>query len=78
MFKIIKCSKCGGRVGNIALLSNPPVYKNICENCGEVKSVEWTKDVVYNVYCNDDLTTLPISILEDMRDYIIEIIDNKK
>lgn len=42
-----------------------------------VKSAEWTKSVVYKVYCNDDLNELPKSILEDMRDYIIEIINSK-
>lgn len=36
MFKMNKCPKCGGRVENIALTSNPPIYKNICENCGEL------------------------------------------
>jgi len=75
---IERCSKCGGKIEEIALLSNPPTYKKICENCGEIKSVEWSKDVVYKVYCNDNLNELPISILEDMRDYIIEIINDKK
>lgn len=78
MFEISRRHKCGGRVENITLTSNPPIYKSICENCGEFNSVGWTKDIIYMVYCNDDLNELPISILEDMRDYITEIIDNKK
>ena len=44
---------------------------------GETKSVEWTKDVAYSVFCNDDLNELPLHILEDMRDYIMEIINTK-
>lgn len=83
MLNINKCPKCGGRVEEVALLSNPPIYKKICENCGEIKpniveSVDWTKDVVYKVYCNYDLNTLPIPILEDMKDYIEEIIRRKQ
>lgn len=31
-----KCSNCGGKIEEIALLSNPPIYKKICENCGEI------------------------------------------
>lgn len=42
------------------------------------ESVEWTPDVVFNVYRNDDLNTLPIGILEDMKIYIDSIIKNKK
>lgn len=72
-----KCLRWDGKIEEVALLSNPPIYKKICENCGEIKSVEWSKDVVYKVYCNDNLNELPISILEDMRDYIIEIINYK-
>lgn len=41
------------------------------------ESVAWTKDVVYKVYCNDDLNELPLGILNDMKEYIEEIIKIK-
>ncbi len=41
------------------------------------KSNGWTPDVVYKVYCNDDLKTLPFSILEDMKFYIDQVILEK-
>lgn len=34
---IEKCEICGGLIQNIALTSNPPIYKKICENCGEIE-----------------------------------------
>lgn len=36
MFEMNKCPKCDGRVEEVGLLSNPPIYKKICENCGEL------------------------------------------
>jgi len=39
-------------------------------------SVEWTPEVVYSVYCNDDLETLPIGILNDMKLHIENTINN--
>lgn len=43
MLEMNKCPKCGGRVENIALTSNPPIYKNICENCGELNIKDMIK-----------------------------------
>lgn len=54
MFEMNKCPKCDGRVENIALLSNPPVYRNICENCGELNINDMIRPMTipfsYNVY----------------------------
>lgn len=33
---IEKCPNCGAIVESVALLSNPPIYKKICKNCGEI------------------------------------------
>lgn len=41
-------------------------------------SQPWTKEVVFKTYCNDNLYELPLGILEDMRSYLDNIIDNKK
>ena len=46
MFEMNKCHKCGGRVENIALTSNPPIYKNICENCGELNINDMIKPMI--------------------------------
>ena len=37
MFEMNKCPKCNSKIEEVALLSNPPIYKKICENCGEIK-----------------------------------------
>ena len=37
----------------------------------------WTKEVVFKVYCNDNLYELPLNILEQMRDHLNNIIDSK-
>jgi len=41
------------------------------------KGCEWTPEVVFKVYRNDDLKELPISILNDMRKHIDSILDIK-
>ena len=41
------------------------------------KSVPWTNDVVYKVYCNDNLETLPVKILQQMACHISNIISEK-
>lgn len=41
------------------------------------RTVEWTPEIVYKVYCKDDLNTLPVSILEDMKKYVEAIILDK-
>lgn len=42
-----------------------------------VKAIGWTPKVVYSVYCNDDLNTLPVGILSDMKLHLQTIIDSK-
>lgn len=37
---IEKCPNCGEIVESVALLSNPPIYKKICKNCGEINPKE--------------------------------------
>ena len=37
----------------------------------------WTKEIVFKVYCNDNLYELPLNILEQMRDHLNNIIDSK-
>ena len=37
----------------------------------------WTKEVVFKVYCNDNLYELPLKVLEQMRDHLNNIIDSK-
>lgn len=45
----------------------------------EVKNYQpWTKEVVFKTYCNDNIYELPLKILEDMKSYLDNIIDNKK
>ena len=41
------------------------------------KSVPWTNDVVYKTYCNDELETLPVKILQQMACHISYIISGK-
>lgn len=41
------------------------------------KSMPWTNDVVYKVYCNDELETLPVKILQKMACHISSIISDK-
>ena len=41
------------------------------------KTQPWTKEVVFKVYCNDNLYELPLNILEQMRDHLNNIIDSK-
>jgi hypothetical protein len=41
------------------------------------QSIEWTPEVVYKVYCKDDLNTLPLPILENMKQYLESVISNK-
>ena len=41
------------------------------------KTQPWTKEVVFKVYCNDNLYELPLKILEQMRDHLNNIIDSK-
>ena len=54
-----------------------PNMKGIAsDDCGN--ELLWPNDVVYNIYCNDDLTTLPVKILEQMRDHLQSIIDAKQ
>lgn len=38
----------------------------------------WPNKVVFQIYCNDDLKTLPIAILEQMRQYLEELIADKE
>lgn len=33
---IERCPNCGEKIECLALTSNPPIYKNICKNCGEI------------------------------------------
>lgn len=40
-------------------------------------STEWTDDTVFTVFCNDDLKTLPMGILKQMRNHIDSIIEIK-
>ena len=37
----------------------------------------WTKEVVFKVYCNDNLYELPLNVLEQMRNHLNNIIDSK-
>jgi hypothetical protein len=39
--------------------------------------VPWTPEVVYDVYCNDNLEELPVKILEEMKEHLQNIIDKK-
>ena len=48
--------------------------KRIAES---TKTQPWTKEVVFKVYCNDNLYELPLNILEQMRDHLNNIIDSK-
>ena len=41
------------------------------------KAQPWTKEVVFKVYCNDNLYELPLNVLEQMRDHLNNIIDSK-
>ena len=41
------------------------------------KTQPWTKEVVFKVYCNDNLYELPLKVLEQMRDHLNNIIDSK-
>ena len=41
------------------------------------ESQPWTKEVVFKVYCRDNLYELPLKILEQMRDHLNNIIDSK-
>ena len=43
----------------------------------ETKVQPWTKEVVFKVYCNDNLYELPLNVLEQMRDHLNNIIDSK-
>ncbi|WP_195966789.1 hypothetical protein [Clostridium sp. 1001283B150210_160208_E6] len=40
-------------------------------------SIGWTDEVVYTVFCNDDLKTLSMGILKQMRNHIDSIIEIK-
>lgn len=42
-----------------------------------MKTQPWTKEVVFKVYCNDNLYELPLKVLEQMRDHLNNIIDSK-
>lgn len=53
------------------------MYSIIKKTEKNINSAPWTNEVVYGVYCNDDLENLPIHILEQMRDHIEEIIKSK-
>lgn len=35
---IERCPRCWNVVETVALTSNPPIYKKICRNCGEIKT----------------------------------------
>ena len=37
----------------------------------------FTKEVVFKIYCNDNLYELPLKVLEQMRDHLDNIIDSK-
>ena len=41
------------------------------------KAQPWTKEIVFKVYCRDNLYELPLKILEQMRDHLDNIIDSK-
>ena len=41
------------------------------------KAQPWTKEIVFKVYCNDNLYELPLNVLEQMRDHLNNIIDSK-
>jgi len=51
---------------------------DIFESGDEGEEAWWTIEIVYRMYCNDNLETLPIKILEQMVEYIQQIIDSKK
>lgn len=42
------------------------------------KVVEWNDAVVYKTYCNDNLETLPVEILKQMKRHIQDVIDHKQ
>lgn len=46
-----KCPNCGEIVESVALLSNPPIYKKICKNCGEITPT--TTNTTYEVGYRD-------------------------
>lgn len=54
------------------------LFNNIEHNPKAVGAIEWTDKVVYEVYCNDNSEELPISILEQMNNYIGNVIESKK
>lgn len=41
------------------------------------ESEKWDDEVVYHIYRNDDLETLPVGILEQMANHIQHVIKNK-
>lgn len=40
-------------------------------------SQPWTKEIVFKIYCNDNLYELPLEILKQMRGHLDNIIDSK-
>ena len=59
------------------IIGNNTVYNKSIDK-HKYKSQPWTKEVVFKVYCNDDLNKLPLEILKQMRSYLDNIIDNKE
>lgn len=43
----------------------------------EQQDNQWSNEVVYHIYRNDDLETLPVGILEQMANHIQPVIENK-
>jgi hypothetical protein len=53
-----------------------------CASCSEFSRGDdsnglWPDDVVYQIYCRDDLTTLPVQLLLQMQNHIKHVIDDR-
>ena len=51
---------------------------NIPEKICELKAIEWTNKVVFEIFRNDNIEELSIGILTAMREYLDEVIKSKE
>lgn len=74
----IKCDECPLSECNSESLEFIKLSaRRYLDKMEETKTQPWTKEVVFKVYCNDNLYELPLNILEQMRDHLNNIIDSK-
>lgn len=77
------CSRCNAhQICNPDIfIGNPRVsdeeYNELVLIKNHQKGDNWDNKTVYKTYCNEDLNNLSSDILQDMIDYIQEVIDNK-